>query len=135
MAKDSLARGARSAQFFNAGKSGDKVELKNLSKEPRLKDPVIEPVKYVTKKWRPIFKQILVRPQAVEAVTQGGILLSEGAKDRPMEGTVVRASSRAEEVTDGDVIAFGKYTGTEIKVGAEMLLLMSEEDILAVLEG
>lgn len=141
MAKDSLARGARSAQFFTGpGTIKGKVELKNLAPEGRdtsLDNITIGPVAFKERKLRPINKQVYVRRIVSEETTAGGIVLSEGAKDKPLEGVVIAVSKLVTQVTVGEHVLFGKYAGTEVPVGGtkdNLPLLMEEDEILAVLE-
>jgi len=92
---------------------------------------------------RPLHDRVLVRREDEETKTPGGIVLPESAQEKPMQGTVV-ATGKGKTLTDGsirkldvktgDKILFGKYSGTEVKVVGEELLMMREEDILAVVE-
>lgn len=93
---------------------------------------------------RPLADRVIVEPLDKEEVTPGGILLPETAKEKPQEGRVVSAGpgrwdedgkKRVEmEVSQGDTVIFAKYSGTEIKLGEKKYLILSEKDILAVLE-
>ncbi len=95
-------------------------------------------------KLRPLADRVIVDPLDKEEVTAGGILLPETAKEKPQEGLVVAAGpgrwdddgkKRVEmEVTEGDKVIFQKYSGTEVKVNDKKYLILSEKDILAVLE-
>ncbi len=91
---------------------------------------------------RPLSDRVLVRALEELEVKRGGIIIPDTAKEKPQEGEVIavgpgRLSDKGEriaiEVKTGDRVLFGKYSGTEVNVGAEALLIMRETDILAVL--
>lgn len=94
---------------------------------------------------RPLADRVIVEPQDKEEQTSGGILLPETAKEKPQEGIVLAAGpGRWDEdgkkrlpleVAVNDRVVFAKYSGTEIKIGDKKLLILSEKDILAVLEN
>lgn len=93
---------------------------------------------------RPLADRVIVEPLEKEEVTAGGILLPETAKEKPQEGLVVAVGpgrwdedgkKRVEmEVSTSDKVIFAKYSGTEIKLNDKKYLILSEKDILAVLE-
>ena len=92
--------------------------------------------------FRPLHDRVLVRRVEAEEKTAGGIIIPDSAKEKPSEGEVVAVGSgaRAENGTitpmdlkTGDRILFGKWTGTEVKVDGEDLLIMKESDILGVI--
>jgi chaperonin GroES len=94
-------------------------------------------------KTKPIGEKLLVKRLEAEGKTAGGIVLPETAKEKPKEGTVIAlgdgklldSGKRSKfQVKKGDRVVFSSYAGTEIKIGVEEYLLMSEEDILAVIE-
>ncbi len=95
-------------------------------------------------KLHPLADRVIVDPLDKEEVTAGGILLPETAKEKPQEGLVVAAGpgrwdedgkKRVEmEVNEGDTVIFQKYSGTEVKINDKKYLILSEKDILAVLE-
>ena len=93
---------------------------------------------------RPLYDRILVRRVKEEEKTAGGLFIPDTAKEKPQEGKVVATGEgrRGDDgklqkltVKKGDRILFGKYSGSEIKVDGEELLIMREDDILAVVEG
>lgn len=93
---------------------------------------------------KPLADRVLVRPIEQEERTKAGIVLPDTAKEKPQVGLVLAAGAgRLQEngerqpldVKAGDRILFGKYSGTEIKVDDEKLLLIGERDILAIVEG
>ena len=92
---------------------------------------------------RPLYDRLLVSRLASEEKTAGGIIIPEAAKEKPLEGKVVSVgngkilddgSVRELAVKKGDKILFGKYAGTEIKVDGEELIILREDDVLAVVE-
>lgn len=95
-------------------------------------------------KLRPLHDRVLVRRVDQESLTAGGIIIPDTAKEKPQEGEVVAVGPGAAgddneliplEVKAGDRILFGKWSGTEVKIDGEDLLIMKESDILGVLEG
>jgi len=92
---------------------------------------------------RPLGDRIVVRRLEEETKTAGGIYIPDSATEKPSEGEVVAVGNGrtanngdliAMEVKNGDKVIFGKYSGSEVKVDNETLLIMKEEDILAVVE-
>ena len=92
-------------------------------------------------KIRPLADRLVVKRTQEEEKTKGGIIIPDTAKEKPLEGLVVAVGSGkilksgkqvALEVKEGDKVLFGKYSGTEVKVEGEELVLLREEDILAV---
>ena len=95
-------------------------------------------------KFRPLHDRVLVRRVAQEEKTAGGIIIPDTAKEKPMEGEVVAVGdgARTEDgkiqpmaVKAGDRILFGKWSGTEVKMDGEELLIMKESDIMGIIEG
>ncbi len=93
--------------------------------------------------FRPLHDRVLVRRLEGEEKTAGGIIIPDTAKEKPQEGEVVSVGSGnrddsgkliALDVKAGDRILFGKWSGTEVKVDGEELLIMKESDILGVIE-
>ena len=94
--------------------------------------------------FRPLHDRVLVRRVTAEEKTAGGIIIPDTAKEKPQEGEVISVGSgtlndkgelRALDVKAGDRILFGKWSGTEVKLDGEELLIMKESDIMGVLEG
>ncbi len=92
--------------------------------------------------FRPLHDRVLVRRVEAEEKTAGGIIIPDSAKEKPAEGEIVAIGSgtRADDgkitpldVSVGDRVLFGKWSGTEVKVGGEDLLIMKESDILGIL--
>ena len=95
-------------------------------------------------KFRPLHDRVLVKRVEQEEKTAGGIIIPDTAQEKPMEGKVVAAgkgtiredgSLAALDVKAGDRVLFGKWSGTEVKVDGEELLIMKESDILGIIEG
>ena len=94
--------------------------------------------------FRPLHDRIVVRRIDAEEKTAGGIIIPDTAKEKPMEGEVVAVGPGARDdkgqlvaldVKAGDRILFGKWSGTEVKVNGEDLLIMKESDILGIVES
>jgi len=93
-------------------------------------------------KFRPLHDRVLVKRVDAEEKTAGGIIIPDTAKEKPMQGEVIAVGSgvRGEDgklvaldVKAGDRILFGKWSGTEVKIDGEDLLIMKESDILGIL--
>src|ERR1700752_3189840 len=94
--------------------------------------------------FRPLHDRVLVRRIEEDVKTSGGIIIPDTAKEKPMQGEVVAVGPGARdqagqlvplEVKRGDHVLFGKWSGTEVKIDGEELLIMKESDILGILEG
>ena len=94
-------------------------------------------------KIRPLQDRIIVKRVEEEEKTKGGIIIPDSAKEKPLEGKVLAVGNgkiledgkvRPLDVKVGDKVLFGKYSGTEVKVDGDDVLVMREEDILAVIE-
>ena len=97
----------------------------------------------MTPTFKPLHDRVLVRRIESEARSAGGIIIPDTAKEKPQEGEVIAAGNglRREDgalqpldVRPGDRILFGKYSGTEVKIDGEELLIMKESDILGIVE-
>jgi chaperonin GroES len=95
-------------------------------------------------KFRPLHDRVVIRRVNAEEKTTGGIIIPDTAQEKPMEGKVlaVGPGPRNEQgqlvpldVKEGDRILFGKWSGTEVKLDAEELLIMKESDIMGIIEG
>ncbi|WP_420403452.1 co-chaperone GroES [Nisaea sp.] len=95
-------------------------------------------------KFRPLHDRVVVRRTEGEEKTAGGIIIPDSAKEKPMQGEVVAVGSGARDeagkvqpldVKAGDKVLFGKWSGTEVKINGEELLIMKESDIMGVLES
>ena len=94
--------------------------------------------------FRPLHDRVLVRRVAAEEKTTGGIIIPDTAKEKPQEGEVIAVGPGARDengkvnpldVKAGDRILFGKWSGTEVRIDGEDLLIMKESDIMGVVEG
>ena len=94
--------------------------------------------------FRPLGDRVLVRRIEEEAKTKGGIIIPDTAKEKPQEGEILavgpgardEAGKRVElDVKAGDRILFGKWSGTEVKIDGEDLIIMKESDILGIVDG
>jgi chaperonin GroES len=95
-------------------------------------------------KFRPLHDRVVVRRLESEAKTSGGIIIPDTVKEKPQEGEVIAVGPGARDesgkivsldVKSGDRILFGKWSGTEVKIDGEELLIMKESDIMGILEG
>ena len=95
-------------------------------------------------KFRPLHDRVVVKRVEEEGKTKGGILIPDTAKEKPMEGEIIAVGPGARDekgtlvpldVKKGDRILFGKWSGTEIKLDGEELLIMKESDIMGILDG
>ena len=95
-------------------------------------------------KIRPLHDRVIVRRMEEERTTAGGIVIPDSATEKPSEGEIVAVGKgkiaengdvRPLDVKVGDKVLFGKYSGTEVKVDGEDLIVMKEEDIMGVVEA
>ncbi len=95
-------------------------------------------------KIRPLHDRVVVRRVEEERKTAGGIVIPDSAAEKPMQGEILAAGNgkimengeiRPLDVKVGDKVLFGKYSGTEVKVDGEELLMMREDDIMGVIES
>ena len=95
-------------------------------------------------KFRPLHDRVVVKRIEEEQKTKGGILIPDTAKEKPMQGEIIAVGPGARDesgklvpldVRKGDKVLFGKWSGTEVKIDGEELLIMKESDILGIIEG
>ena len=95
-------------------------------------------------KFRPLHDRVVVRRVESEAKTAGGIIIPDTAKEKPQEGEIIAVGPGARDeagklvpldVKVGDRILFGKWSGTEVKIDGEDLLIMKESDVMGIIEG
>jgi chaperonin GroES len=95
-------------------------------------------------KFRPLHDRVVVRRLSAEEKTKGGIIIPDTAQEKPMEGEVIAVGAGARneqgaivalDVKAGDRVLFGKWSGTEVKIDGEDLLIMKESDIMGIIEG
>ncbi len=93
-------------------------------------------------KFRPLHDRVLVRRVEEDTKTAGGIIIPETAQEKPMQGEIIEVGSGARaddgavtplDVKKGDKVLFGKWSGTEVKIDGEDLLIMKESDIMGVI--
>jgi chaperonin GroES len=93
---------------------------------------------------RPLHDRVVVKRLEEERTTPGGIVIPDTAAEKPIRGEVVAVGSgkrldngevRSLDINVGDKVLFGKFSGTEVKVGEEDVLVMREDDVMAVIEG
>jgi chaperonin GroES len=94
--------------------------------------------------FRPLHDRVLVRRVDEDEKTPGGIIIPDTAKEKPMQGEILSVgpgvrNEKGEivplEVKKGDIVLFGKWSGTEVKIDGEDLMIMKESDILGIVEG
>jgi chaperonin GroES len=95
-------------------------------------------------KFRPLHDRVVVRRVKSEEKTAGGIIIPDTAQEKPQEGEVIAVGAGARDeagklvpldVKAGDRILFGKWSGTEVKIDGEDLLIMKESDVMGIIEG
>ncbi len=95
-------------------------------------------------KFRPLHDRVLVKRIEQEEKTSGGIIIPDTAKEKPMEGEIIAVGPGARkddgeiaplDVKAGDRVLFGKWSGTEVKIEGEELLIMKESDILGIIQS
>jgi chaperonin GroES len=98
----------------------------------------------ITKKLRPLGDRVVIKPSAREEMTKSGIVIPDTAKEKPQEGTILAVGpgrvlddGKREhmDLKKGDKVLYAKYAGSEFKLEGEDLLIVSQKDILAVVEG
>ena len=92
-------------------------------------------------KFKPLHDRVVVKPLELDTKTAGGIIIPDTAKEKPMEGEVIAVGSGtrndkgdlvALDVKAGDTVLFGKWSGTEVKIDGQDLLIMKESDIMGI---
>jgi chaperonin GroES len=95
-------------------------------------------------KIRPLHDRVIVKRMEEERTSPGGIVIPDAATEKPIKGEVIAAGNgkiqengeiRKLDVKVGDKVLFGKYAGTEVRVDGQELLVMKEDDIMAIIEG
>jgi len=95
-------------------------------------------------KIKPLHDRVIVKRVEQEEKTAGGIIIPDTAKEKPMQGEVLAVGSGARnengsviplDVKAGDIVLFGKWSGTEVKIDGQELLIMKESDIMGIVEG
>ena len=95
-------------------------------------------------KFRPLHDRVVIRRLEGEEKTKGGIIIPDTVKEKPQEGEVIAVGPGARDESGklipvdlkaGDLVLFGKWSGSEVKIGGQELLIMKESDIMGVIEG
>ena len=95
-------------------------------------------------KFRPLHDRVVIRRIEGEETTKGGIIIPDTAKEKPQEGEVIAVGPGGRDesgklvpldIKAGDRVLFGKWSGTEVKIDGEELLIMKESDVMGVIEG
>jgi chaperonin GroES len=95
-------------------------------------------------KFRPLHDRVLIRRVEPEAKTTGGIIIPDTAQEKPIEGEVIAAGPGARgddgkvhplDIKAGDRVLFGKWSGTEIRLDGEELMIMKESDVMGIVDG
>lgn len=86
---------------------------------------------------KPLADRVLIKPNAAEEKSAGGIILPDSAKEKPLRGKVMATGNGTKDeemvVKEGDEVLYGKYAGTEIELDGEKYLIMRQSDILAII--
>ena len=89
-------------------------------------------------KIRPVADRVLIEPTAAEEVTMSGIIIPDSAKEKPLKGKIVAVGNGTKDepmvLNEGDVVLYGKYSGSEIEFEGTKYLMMRQSDVLAVVE-
>ena len=86
---------------------------------------------------KPLADRVIIKPTPAEEVTMSGIIIPDSAKEKPLRGTVMAVGNGTKDeemiLKEGDQVLFGKYAGTEIEFDGEKILIMRQNDVLAVI--
>ncbi|MBQ9705990.1 MAG: co-chaperone GroES [Paludibacteraceae bacterium] len=89
-------------------------------------------------KVKPLADRVLIRPVAAEEKTIGGIIIPDSAKEKPLRGEVIAVGEGTKDekmvLAEGDQVLYGKYSGTELELDGEKLLIMRQSDVLAIVK-
>lgn len=126
--KDSLARGAKSAQFFTPG--DEEIELKNVSSEP--KDELIPEILVEEKPFDfvPYDDKIVLKPLEINPLSDGGIYLTDKEKEPSQAGEVITVGKNVRWLKKGDIGFYQRYTGVELVINGDVYLIMNDDDLL-----
>jgi chaperonin GroES len=84
-------------------------------------------------KIKPIGNRVAIRQKSAEQTTASGLIIPTDAQEKPQQGEVVAIGSKVEDIAVGDTVIYSKYAGTSLTLGSDEYLVMSEEDVFAVL--
>ena len=86
---------------------------------------------------KPLADRVLIKPTAAEEVTASGIIIPDSAKEKPLKGTVIAVGNGTKDeemvLKAGDTVLYGKYAGTEVEIDGEKVLIMRQNEVLAVI--
>lgn len=89
-------------------------------------------------KLKPLADRVLIQPTAAEEVTAAGIIIPDSAKEKPLRGTVIAVGNGTKDeemvLKEGDKVLYGKYAGTELDLDGEKVLIMRQNEVLAVIQ-
>lgn len=89
-------------------------------------------------KLKPLADRVIIAPVAAEEVTRSGIIIPDSAKEKPLKGTVLAVGNGTKDeemvLKEGDTVLYGKYAGTEVEYEGEKVLIMRQNEVLAVVE-
>lgn len=89
-------------------------------------------------KLKPLADRVIIQPTAAEEVTSSGIIIPDSAKEKPLKGTVLAVGNGTKDeemvLKEGDVVLYGKYAGTEIEFNGDKVLVMRQNEVLAIIE-
>ena len=120
------------------------VWSKSNGRPPKTEENLFYRSEVEAMKFRPLHDRVVVRRVDEETKTAGGIIIPDTAKEKPMQGEILAVGPGARDeagklvpldVKKGDRVLFGKWSGTEVKIDGEELLIMKESDILGIIEG
>jgi chaperonin GroES len=122
---------------LNADKFG--LELQPLKPKSTRREDIMAKTKF-----RPLHDRVVVRRIDAEEKTKGGIIIPDTAKEKPSQGEIIAVGPGGRDesgklipidLKSGDKVLFGKWSGTEVKIDGEELLIMKESDIMGIVEG
>jgi chaperonin GroES len=132
--------GATFGAYFAAERSGGCLGMTGRSNEFQPSNNPMED----TMKFRPLHDRVVVKRLTAEEKTAGGIIIPDTAQEKPMQGELIAVGPGGRDEAGklipidlkvGDIVLFGKWSGTEVKIDGKELLIMKESDIMGVLEG
>lgn len=89
-------------------------------------------------KLKPLADRVIIAPTAAEEITSAGIIIPDSAKEKPLRGTVIAVGNGTKDeemiLKEGDTVLYGKYAGTEIDLDGDKVLIMRQNEVLAVVE-
>jgi len=83
---------------------------------------------------KPINDRVVIKPQEVESVSKGGILIPETVKEKPLRGTVVAIGASVNQLKEGQTVLYGKYAGQEMQHEGQALVIMRVDDVFCILD-